>query len=547
MVAARSALRAVFVACVLLSAGVVAGGYATHSPTATASEPTAPGPNATESPKGNPGAPGAVASSATGAASAGSSAGQSSSEARPSGITVVTTDSNQLLLGLANDSRAEAEIVAYGRNGSVQYYNASHDRYWDVDPVIGEDTESANEMNETNEAGRANEASGASGTTGAGSMTVEYAASDRLNASACELDEVNEGDAGEGNDDDGNAVCARNVIERVNLTTGAVTRVYSEIAPRADFAPWNDVDRINDTHYIVADRNENRVFVVDTRTGEYVWEWYAASAFRFDSGGYYMEDWTHLNDVEYTEEGRIMASLRNHDQVVFLDPTRPPAGALVTKRTLGADNNRTVLYEQYNPDYIPSENGGPAILAADAENNRVVEYAYRNGSWHRSWEWTDESLQWPRDADRLPNGHTLVVDSNGDRVLEVDRSGEVVWNLSVGLPYDAERLGTGPESASGPSAGRIAARTDSEGDPANGGDDPANPPETDPLADALKGVLSGPALSTVLYLSPRWMGITELLALCVLVVSALCWFLAESYWRSVFADLRDRAERVDRR
>lgn len=587
MVEARSVLRAAFAACVLLSAGVVASGYATYSPAAPAH-----GPNTTGS--GSTGENG-TGTNGAGTGQTGPDAGDGSSPRAPaSGVTVVTTDSNRLLLGLANDSRAEAEIVAYDRNGSVRYYNATHDRYWDVDPVVNEGDDEPNGTDRidgmaTNGSASADgittadgsvttdetvRADGSDRPVAPGSMTVEYVASDRLDASACELDsggkggedgasseDEDEGDEGDGSGDDGiegegdggdggdedseegNAVCARNVIERVNLTTGAVTRIYAESAARDEFAPWNDVDRINDTHYVVADRTENRVFVVDVRTDEYVWEWYVASAFPFASGGYYLEDWTHLNDVEYTDDGRIMASLRNHDQVIFLDPSRSPERAVVAGWTLGADDDHTVLYEQYNPDYIPRENGGPAILVADAENNRVVEYARRNGSWNRTWEWEDDTLQWPRDADRLPNGHTLVVDSNGDRVIEVTPTGEVVWNITVGLPYDAERLSSGPESAGGPSVGRIAARTD-------GADDANGPGGTagrgDPLARTLKGVLSGPALSAVLYLSPAWMGVTELVAFCVLVVLAGSWALFELHWRSVFADVQDWAEGIDR-
>ena len=528
MVSVRSALRAVFAVCVLLSAGVVVSGYVTHSPAGT-------------TPRAGPTGPDAV--------------NRSSPQPSTSGLTVVTTDSNRPGLGLTNGSRAEAEIVAYDRNGSVRYYNDTYDRYWDVDPVVENET-NGTDGNETPETG---------------SMTVEYVASERLNASACGLaDERGNGEDGngeDGNDKGGNGggkadeasgangggeagVCARNVIERVNLSTGAVTPIYAEVAPRAELAPWNDVDRINDTHYVVADRTENRVFVVDTRTGEYAWEWYASAAFPFDSGGYYIEDWTHMNDVEYLPDGRIMASVRNHDQVVFLDPERPPERAVVEGWTLGNDSNRSVLYEPYNPDYIPRENGGPAVVVADAENNRVVEYAYHEGSWERTWQWGPPALQWPRDADRLPNGHTLVVDSNGDRVVEVGESGEVVWNVSVGLPYDAERLGTGPESASGPSAERIATRTsgkrgraDTDGDPADGEAEEA----ADPVASVAKRRLSGPALSAVLYVSPAWVGVVELLALGVLAVTGIGWFLAESYWRSVVAGLGDRAEGIDRR
>jgi hypothetical protein len=547
MVAVRSVLRAILAACVLLSAGIVVSGYATYSPTDTA------------------------AAGRTGS----NSSDRSTIDPPASGVTVVTTGSNRPRSDPTNGSRAEAEIVAYGRNGSVRYYNDTYDRYWDVDPVVS---------------------------NGTGPMTVEYVASERLGASACGLadgdgtDETDEADDTDEDGTDGNGadgensvgasdtdgewgadegaaneegasegekagVCARNVIERVNLTTGATTTVYDETAPSAEFAPWNDADRINDSHYVVADRSENRVFVVDTRTGEYTWEWYAASAFPFDSGGYYLEDWTHLNDVEYLADGRIMTSVRNHDQIVFLDPDRPSERAIVGKWTLGADDNRSTLYEPYNPDYVPPENGGPAVLLADAGNDRVVEYSHRKGPWERTWAWRDSTLQWPRDADRLANGHTLIIDSNGDRVLEVDRTGAVVWSVSVGLPYDAERLETGPESAGGPSAESLGLGADGgEGETGDGGEtdgddrggvggDPAGSESesTDPLVSAANGLLSGPTPSAVLYASPAWMGAIELLALGAVLLVSLAWLLAESYWRSAFATLRRRAEGPDRR
>jgi hypothetical protein len=43
------------------------------------------------------------------------------------------------------------------------------------------------------------------------------------------------------------------------------------------------------------------------------------------------------------------------------------------------------------------------------------------------------------------------------------------------------------------------------------------------------------------------MGVPELLALCVALAVSLVWLLAELRWRSVFADLRERVERIDRR
>ncbi|MGM0591288.1 MAG: aryl-sulfate sulfotransferase, partial [Halobacteriota archaeon] len=272
-------------------------------------------------------------------------------------LTVVATDSNAFISDENDGARAQAELVAFAPDGRIYYYENDHTRYWDVDPVPG--------------------------TT----ATVEFVYADHLDPEEC----------------GGEVVCTRNGVERVNLTTGERTDVYSRITPGKHSTRWHDVDRIDENRLLVADIARDRVFVVNATTGLLEWEWDVQSDFDVDSGGPYPEDWTHLNDVEYVEiAGRdaVMVSLRNHDQVVFVDFER----GLVEDWTLGADDDHGTLYEQHNPDYVPPERGGPAVLVADSENGRVVEYQRERGEWRRTWTWADDRLQWPRDADRLPNG-----------------------------------------------------------------------------------------------------------------------------------------------
>jgi hypothetical protein len=117
---------------------------------------------------------------------------------------------------------------------------------------------------------------------------------------------------------------------------------------------------------------------------------------------------------------------------------------------LGSDDQYEILREQHNPDYLVSENGTPTMLVADSGNNRVVEYARENGTWVRTWSVGSETLNWPRDADRLPNGNTLITDTLNHRVIEVTPEGEIVWEYyATWGPYDAERVAYGDES-SGP-------------------------------------------------------------------------------------------------
>lgn len=314
----------------------------------------------------------------------------------PNGTLVVTIDGT-----------GPGQIVAYGPDGQLRYRNDTWDLYHDVDP------------------------------SPAGEQTVMYVASEQLPDDRCEQ-----------------GSCLLNVIERVNLTTGEVTRLHTQIDGKAGSSQIHDVDRVNESVLLVGDINHpDRVYTLNTTTDEVLWEWCVSTAYEPESGGAYPTDWTHLNDVEYTADGRVMVSLRNHDQVVFLEPGE----GLQENWTLGADDAYERLFEQHNPDYIPRERGGPAVVVADSENNRVVEYQRVNGSWVRSWAWADTRMQWPRDADRLPDGRTLVTDTHGERLLVVDETGAITW--STPFPdgaYDAELLGTGNtgDESVGPSARR---------------------------------------------------------------------------------------------
>ena len=401
------------------------------------------------------------------------------------GITVVATDSNSWRGTESEGPRARAELVAFGASGNVVYYNDTHTRYWDVDPVPGTDA------------------------------TVEYMYADHLNASACPSEwdyakrNIQKGVWDRYEEARSTDACTRNGFERVNLTTGEVTRLWTRVTPGKEATRYHDADRLNQTHIAVADIFLDRVMVVDTTSGRTEWVWNASDAFPRKSGGPYTEDWTHVNDVEVLPDGRIAASLRNHDQVVFLNRS-----GLVDSWTLGEDDNLSVLYEQHNPDYISAERGGPAMIVADSENNRLVEYQRDGDGWRQTWVWRDARLQWPRDADRLPNAHTLVADSNGNRVFELDREGNVIWSVNIAFPYEVERLETGDESTDGPSA--VTAEL-----PSQTGD-----PEEQALIFA-KQFIPGKYLNGMMYVTPVWMGLPELMGLVVLILSVVALGLLE--------------------
>ncbi|WP_436923311.1 aryl-sulfate sulfotransferase [Halosimplex amylolyticum] len=233
-------------------------------------------------------------------------------------------------------------------------------------------------------------------------------------------------------------------------------RVWTE---RLDTHDTHDVDLINGDELLVADmrnynatseRNEDRLFVYNRTTGEVVWEYQFERRYDRDDGGQYAgdgNDWTHVNDVDKIGEGRYLASPRNMDEVVVVNRSTKEV-----ELSLGAPGNHSVMYEQHNPQYVESEDGTPTVLVADSENDRVVEYELtgrENGSasWERTWNLgVDGNLNWPRDADRLPDGNTLVTDSLNHRVMEVTPEGEVVWEYYAPWgTYEAERVNLGDE------------------------------------------------------------------------------------------------------
>lgn len=318
------------------------------------------------------------------------------------GYTAITTQQFR-------SSNPQAELIILDPNGSAKYIVNRYTTYYDVDPARNR------------------------------SMSVEYVAANHLPSDRCNA----------------SVRCTRSVFVRENFSTGDYTVLWSRIVPRpgpdTGTTVVHDIDRVNHTHILVADIKDDSVFLYDLERGVKDWEWAVQRDYPIEGGGDFPKDWTHVNDVEWLGDGSIMVSLRNQDSVVFLSSN----GSLLSERTLGSDGNHAILYEQHNPDYIPNKPGNPSVLVADSHNNRVVEYEYRGGSWTRIWIWRDRVLQWPRDADRLPDGHTLITDTHGGRVLEIDESGDVIWSVTVGLPYEAERLSTRDESGGGQTARSI--------------------------------------------------------------------------------------------
>jgi hypothetical protein len=216
-------------------------------------------------------------------------------------------------------------------------------------------------------------------------------------------------------------------------------------------------ERLPSGAYLITDMEHERVYTVED--GSVTWEW-RASSFYTPPEDPTKRDWLHTNDVDAINESHYLVSVRNANQILLLERGEGVVEVINEDRSDENDGscrrrgeqlvddadgdvrcgNPEILDHQHNPHWL----GQGAVLVADSDNNRVVELHRENGRWEPVWTLERAGgvdLNWPRDADRLENGNTLITDTLNRRVLEVNASGTVVWSReTLAIPYEADRL-----------------------------------------------------------------------------------------------------------
>jgi hypothetical protein len=170
--------------------------------------------------------------------------------------------------------------------------------------------------------------------------------------------------------------------------------------------------------------------------GEIVWSWYAKDHFYKEPfKDIYREGWAHTNAVTRLENGNTLISLRNFNLTVEVDRQ----GSVVWSFDWGILGK-----SPHEPEVLPNGN----MLIALSGPRRVIEIDRNTGE--IVWKFEKSGVRTIRDADRLPNGNTLIVESI--TVFEITPDGKVVWQLGVkGVTremedkprwfYKAERIG----------------------------------------------------------------------------------------------------------
>lgn len=231
----------------------------------------------------------------------------------------------------------------------------------------------------------------------------------------------------------------------------------------------HDVERLAAGELLITDMEHERVFTV--RNDSVTWQW-NASGFYDAPPDATQRDWLHINDVDAINESHYLVSVRNSNQILIVErgagvvevinADRGTAdGACQLRDGQLADfdgdgeircGDPAVMDHQHNPQWLSED----AVLVADSGNDRVVELHRQDGRWYPVWTLTSAGgvdLHWPRDADRLDNGNTLVTDTFNNRIVEVTPNGTLVWSTETPgdspIAYEAERLPAG-ERVGGP-------------------------------------------------------------------------------------------------
>ena len=182
----------------------------------------------------------------------------------------------------------------------------------------------------------------------------------------------------------------------------------------------HDADRLKNGNTLVAfgagdTVGDARVKEIDP-SGNLVWSWYAKDVFSGpEYAGISNEGWTHTNAVSRLENGNTLVSMRNFNLIAEVDHE----GNLI--RIIG----KGLLIEQHDPLVLLN---GNILLANHGEPQGVIEL---NPSENVVWQFMIPLRKsWPvRDANRLPNGNTLITES--DRIVEVTNDRQVVWQFRL--------------------------------------------------------------------------------------------------------------------
>lgn len=165
--------------------------------------------------------------------------------------------------------------------------------------------------------------------------------------------------------------------------------------------------------------------------GQIVWAWHAKQDYannpayaniRSTDFGY----WTHTNDALRLPDGTTVISLRNFNLTVIVDSTGKVLKQFDDPCVFGCGQKGYII-EPHSPLPLPNGNyliNEPSVSRADEFNPSTQRIAFQ---WPQGGRQSGIVL-FVRASQRLPDGNTLVTDSDG-QIFEVTSRGQIVWQL----------------------------------------------------------------------------------------------------------------------
>jgi hypothetical protein len=180
-----------------------------------------------------------------------------------------------------------------------------------------------------------------------------------------------------------------------------------------------------------------------TPEGKVVWSWKAYEHLDpvKDAIGPldWRKEWTHGNSVEELSDGNLLVSFRNIDMVCIVDRK---TGDITWHYGQGAKE----LAHMHAPSILPN---GNMLIFDNGFNRKIEEVSYSRiveldpKSKEVKWEYkspvvVDFFTPACGNAQRLPNGNTLICETMKGRFFEITPKGEIVWDYTS--PFFAQYL-----------------------------------------------------------------------------------------------------------
>ena len=211
--------------------------------------------------------------------------------------------------------------------------------------------------------------------------------------------------------------------------------------------PWGDCSILGDT-----------ILEIDYDS-TILWEWHMSEHVNpvehhpeglCEWTGMYYYDWSHCNTVkllqDYTYNGHtyeVVLLLLSRELDTFYMIDYPGGNIIWSCGQHGTFGRREPPLEPlFNRAHeIEMLENGNFVLFDNSPNrpfnkiSRALEIAADPvaGTAEEAWSWTDPEKYifngWGGDADRLPNGNTMLTDVEGGRLIEVNPVGEKVWEM----------------------------------------------------------------------------------------------------------------------